>query len=68
MRWTTEKEIYCHNCDRWFNYLGIANHRKKHLNNGEEVKITYTDGTTKIHGKNSVHWKPKEQAGGKETI
>lgn len=57
---TNEKNCYCHNCKRWFHALGIMNHRKKHLNAGEEVRITYTNGDTRLHGKGNVHWKDKE--------
>lgn len=56
-RATNEKNCYCHNCCRWFHYLGITNHRKKHLNAGEEVRITYTHGDTQLHGRRNVHWK-----------
>lgn len=50
MKSTEEKNCYCHNCDRWFHYLGIASHRAAHQVRGEECKITYTNGETYVHG------------------
>jgi hypothetical protein len=43
------KDVYCHNCDEWFNYLGIPRHRAMHRDRKEKVKITYTNGDTKLH-------------------
>lgn len=40
------KTCYCHTCGKWFNPLGIMNHRRSHLNRGETVKITFTHGDT----------------------
>lgn len=39
----------CHNCKRRFDSLGIARHRKAHLDRGESVKITYSTGKTYRH-------------------
>lgn len=50
MKWTEEKDCYCHTCEREFHYLGIAAHRKAHLRRGEQCKITYTNGDTYTHG------------------
>ena len=50
MKHTEEKECYCHTCEREFHYLGIASHRKAHLNRGEQCRITYTNGDTYVHG------------------
>lgn len=44
-----EATCYCHTCRRHFNYLGIARHRKSHLDAGQEARITYTGGETKVH-------------------
>lgn len=49
MKVTKDKNCYCHNCKRDLHYLGICNHRKWHLNRGEEVVITYTHGNTLRH-------------------
>ena len=43
------KTCYCHNCDKFFSYLGIAMHRKSHISKGQAVGITYTDGSTYTH-------------------
>ncbi len=46
MSHTNQKGCYCHTCDRWFNYLGIASHRAGHRRRKENCKITYTSGET----------------------
>ena len=46
MSLTDEKEIYCHTCERWFHYLGIASHRTYHRNRNENCRVTYTNGET----------------------
>jgi hypothetical protein len=46
---TRESNCYCHNCGKWFHYLGIVGHRGAHLRRGEKVKITYTHGNTRTH-------------------
>ena len=46
MNVTTEKETYCHTCNKWFHYLGIAKHRSGHRNRNENCKITMTNGDT----------------------
>ena len=46
---SSNKTCYCHNCDRYFDPLGIMNHRKAHLVRGETVTITYTHGNTHTH-------------------
>lgn len=46
----TEKEehsgadCYCYTCERGFHHLGIARHRAKHRDKGENCKIQYSDG------------------------
>jgi hypothetical protein len=40
---------YCHTCDRWFHYLGIARHRAAHRDKKETCKITYTNGETYLY-------------------
>lgn len=55
---TSEKNCYCHTCKRFFHYLGIANHRKKHTDAGETVEITYTNGNTRVHADKSRAKKP----------
>lgn len=37
---------YCHTCDRNYHYLGIARHRRGHLDRGENCTITFKDGAT----------------------
>lgn len=37
---------YCHTCDRYFHYLGIARHRAMHRDKREDCKITFTHGDT----------------------
>lgn len=54
MKVTRHKNCYCHNCDRYFHYLGITRHRRAHIERGEIVIITYTHGDTWAH-------KPKEK-------
>ncbi len=48
-RVTGDKLCFCHNCDRYFHYLGITRHRAMHVKRGEDCKITYTHGDTYIH-------------------
>ena len=40
---------YCHNCKKYFHWLGIARHRAMHRDRNEDCKITYTHGDTWIH-------------------
>jgi hypothetical protein len=40
---------YCHNCKKWFHYLGIARHRAMHRDKGEDCTITYTNGDIYKH-------------------
>jgi hypothetical protein len=41
----TEREnCYCHRCNKWFHYLGIARHRRMHIEKRQSYKITYTHG------------------------
>lgn len=40
------KTCHCQTCDKWFDPLGIAVHRKSHKKRGEDVKITFTNGNT----------------------
>lgn len=46
MKVTRDKNCYCHTCEKWFHYLGIANHRVGHRNRKEKCKITFTHGKT----------------------
>jgi hypothetical protein len=50
---TTAKECYRYTCEKDFHYLGIARHRKAHLERGEVCEIGYTNGEIYEH-------KPKE--------
>ena len=43
---TTDKNCYCHTCDKWFHYLGINSHRAMHKRRKEYCRITYTHGDT----------------------
>lgn len=36
---------YCHTCHRSYHSLGIARHRRAHLDRGQECVITLADGT-----------------------
>ena len=49
MNVTRDKNCFCHACAMDFHYLGIAKHRRAHLDKGETVKITYTHGDTYTH-------------------
>ena len=49
MRVTKFKNCYCHTCEKSFHYLGIARHRRSHLDRGESCEITYTHGDRYIH-------------------
>lgn len=51
MRVTNLKNCYCHTCKKDFHYLGIARHRRGHLDRKEVCEITYTHGDTYIHGR-----------------
>lgn len=42
-------KCYCHRCDNYYHHLGIKNHKNMHKNRNESVRITYSDGSTKIH-------------------
>ena len=46
---TRFKNCYCHTCKKAFHYLGIARHRRSHLDKGENCEITYTHGDRYIH-------------------
>jgi hypothetical protein len=46
MKVTRFKNCYCWNCEKPFHYLGITRHRKKHLDNRESVRISFTHGDT----------------------
>jgi len=43
---TRNKNCYCHTCNKYFHYLGIARHRAKHRDKKEDCKITFTNGET----------------------
>lgn len=45
----SEKTCFCKTCKRWFHYLGIARHRKGHLERGETCTIEYTNGEVYTH-------------------
>jgi len=49
MKVTRFKNCYCHTCQKAFHYLGIARHRRGHLDKKESCEITYTHGDTYIH-------------------
>jgi len=49
MKVTRLKKCYCHTCNKWFHYLGIARHRAIHRDRKENCQITYTRGDTYIH-------------------
>ena len=49
MRVTGAKNCYCHTCNKYFHYLGIARHRAKHRDKKEDCKITYTYGDTFLY-------------------
>ena len=49
MRVTNAKNCYCYTCNKDFHYLGIARHRRSHLDHNEECKIQYTNGEVYIH-------------------
>lgn len=40
------KTCYCHTCKKWFDPLGIMNHRKAHRVRKQDCKITFTHGDT----------------------
>lgn len=44
-----EKKCYCHNCMKYFHYLGINRHRAMHRDKKERCKITFTYGNTVIY-------------------
>jgi len=46
MKVTAAKNCYCHNCQKYFHYLGIARHRAAHRDKKEDCKITMTYGDT----------------------
>lgn len=46
---TSEKNCYCHTCEKPFHYLGITRHRAMHRDRREDCKITYTSGDTYLH-------------------
>ena len=48
MKVTKAKNCYCHTCDKYFHYLGIARHRTMHKEKNEDCKITFTHGDTYI--------------------
>jgi len=49
MKVTFEKNCYCHNCKKWFHYLGITRHRAMHRDRNEDCIIMYTKGDTYKH-------------------
>ena len=49
MKVTRFKNCYCYTCKKAFHYLGIARHRRSHLDKGEICKISYTNGDRYIH-------------------
>lgn len=49
MKVTRKKNCYCHMCKKYFHYMGIASHRRKHRNRQQDCEITYTNGQTFIH-------------------
>lgn len=49
MKVTRYKNCFCYTCEKDFHYLGIAKHRRSHLDRGQECKITYTNGGTYVH-------------------
>ena len=46
---TSEKNCYCHTCEKEFHCLGIARHRAMHRDKQENCKISYTNGDIFIH-------------------
>lgn len=47
LEWATaddDKDCYCYTCERGFHHLGVARHRAKHRDNGENCRIQYSDG------------------------
>lgn len=49
MKVTKHKECFCHTCDKFFHYLGIARHRMGHRKRKEDCEITFTHG-------NQIKW------------
>lgn len=45
------KSCYCHACGKRFHPLGIARHRKAHLDREGYCEITYTNGIRYSHRK-----------------
>lgn len=41
----SDKNCYCHTCDKDFHSLGIMSHRAAHRRRSENCQITFTDGT-----------------------
>jgi len=48
-RTTSSKNCYCHTCEKYFHYLGIARHRAAHRARQEDCRIEYTNGDTYRH-------------------
>ena len=44
---TQRRDWYCHDCDRWFHWLGIARHRAAHRDRGETADIVKFEWTTR---------------------
>lgn len=46
MKATDRKDCYCHTCNKWFHYLGIARHRAMHRDKKEACEIAFSKGDT----------------------
>lgn len=46
---TREKNCYCYTCNKAFHYLGIARHRKKHMEKDGSCVIGYSGGEVYKH-------------------
>lgn len=60
MRVTSDKNCYCHTCQKAFHYMGIARHRSWHRDEKEECTIEYTSGKTWVY-RYSSEFKLKEK-------
>lgn len=48
MKVTSEKNCFCHTCNKEFHYLGINSHRALHRRRHQDCRITYTHGDTYV--------------------
>jgi len=64
MNVTTSKNCRCRTCHKDFHYLGIARHRARHRDKGEDCEIIYSNGECFVY---EYSKQPKKEAQGNET-